>query len=310
METDVKVVNYTIIIPHKNIPTLLRRCIDSIPLRDDLEIIVVDDNSDCGIVDFDNFPGQERADTTVILDKKGGGAGHARNIALERARGKWLVFADADDFFMPCFGEILDEYVDCEADVVYFKACSVNSETLEPASRTAWQNSMVDDFLSGKKKGELRLRYKRQVAWSKLFKAEIVNRYGIKFDETYKNNDVTFVYLAAFHARKVAASNREMYCATFRDSSITYNRQSNRDDVRRGVIDVFARYELFLRNNKIRLSKTRQLPKLLGGYRLSDKSVYRELMRKLVAMGFNRPRLVMRVWLAIVRSRFSLRHLW
>ena len=32
---------YSIIIPHKNIPDLLRRCLDSIPQRPDIQIIVV-----------------------------------------------------------------------------------------------------------------------------------------------------------------------------------------------------------------------------------------------------------------------------
>ena len=36
---------YTIIIPHKNIPLLLQRCLDSVPLRNDVQIIVVDDGS-------------------------------------------------------------------------------------------------------------------------------------------------------------------------------------------------------------------------------------------------------------------------
>ena len=40
-----KIMNFTIIIPHKNIPHLLERLIKSIPVRDDLEIIVVDDHS-------------------------------------------------------------------------------------------------------------------------------------------------------------------------------------------------------------------------------------------------------------------------
>ena len=52
--------NYSIIIPHKNTPELLRRCIKSIPQRDDLEIIIVDDNSSKEIVNFDNFPGLNR----------------------------------------------------------------------------------------------------------------------------------------------------------------------------------------------------------------------------------------------------------
>lgn len=37
---------YSFIIPHKNSPDLLNRCIQSIPKRDDIEIIIVDDNSD------------------------------------------------------------------------------------------------------------------------------------------------------------------------------------------------------------------------------------------------------------------------
>ena len=39
-------INYSIIISHKNIPDLLSRCLDSIPKREDIQIIVVDDNSE------------------------------------------------------------------------------------------------------------------------------------------------------------------------------------------------------------------------------------------------------------------------
>ena len=64
-----KVINYSIIIPHKNIPSLLQRCLDSIPLRDDIQIIIVDDNSSPDKVDFNNFPGLDRDDTEVYLTK-------------------------------------------------------------------------------------------------------------------------------------------------------------------------------------------------------------------------------------------------
>ena len=37
---------YSFIIPHHNTPDLLKRLIDSIPQREDIEVIVVDDNSD------------------------------------------------------------------------------------------------------------------------------------------------------------------------------------------------------------------------------------------------------------------------
>ena len=65
---------FTIIIPHKNVPDLLQRCLDSIPKRDDLHIIVVDDNSDSKIVDFDRFPGLNNPQCTVIFTKEGEGS--------------------------------------------------------------------------------------------------------------------------------------------------------------------------------------------------------------------------------------------
>ena len=94
---------YTIIIPHKNAPLLLQRCLDSIPFRDDIQIIVVDDDSSSDVVDFMDFPGSSREDVEIIFTKEGKGAGYARNCGLLHARGKWLLFADADDFFSARF---------------------------------------------------------------------------------------------------------------------------------------------------------------------------------------------------------------
>ena len=74
---------YTIIIPHKNIPLLLQRCLDSIPLRQDIQVVIVDDNSSPAVVDFDNFPGSERKDTEIIHTSESKGAGYVRNCGLD-----------------------------------------------------------------------------------------------------------------------------------------------------------------------------------------------------------------------------------
>ncbi len=60
-----KEIVYSIIIPHKNIPLLLQRCLDSIPQREDIQIIVVDDNSSSDIVDFSNFPGRNKVGVEI-----------------------------------------------------------------------------------------------------------------------------------------------------------------------------------------------------------------------------------------------------
>lgn len=38
-------IKYSIIIPHYNAPHLLERCLKSIPVREDIQVIVVDDCS-------------------------------------------------------------------------------------------------------------------------------------------------------------------------------------------------------------------------------------------------------------------------
>ena len=46
---------FSIIIPHKEIPDLLMRCLKSIPVSEDIQVIVVDDNSsDADVIFFKN----------------------------------------------------------------------------------------------------------------------------------------------------------------------------------------------------------------------------------------------------------------
>ena len=120
---------FTIIIPHKNVPDLLQRCLDSIPKRDDLHIIVVDDNSDSKIVDFDRFPGLNNPQCTVIFTKEGKGAGYARNVALKSSDSKWFLFADADDYFSNDLNAFLNQYKHAYADLVFYENITIDCET-------------------------------------------------------------------------------------------------------------------------------------------------------------------------------------
>lgn len=104
-------INYSIIIPHKNIPVLLQRCLSSIPRRNDIQVIVVDDNSDLQMVDFSSFPGLEDPFVEVVFTKEGKGAGYARNIGLDKVKGKWLLFIDADDYFYDGMSQSIDSFV-------------------------------------------------------------------------------------------------------------------------------------------------------------------------------------------------------
>lgn len=80
--------NYSFIIPHYNTPLLLLRCINSIPIRKDIQIIIVDDCSPnteelrMVIKQVKQIPYVEFYNTP-----QNGGAGLARNIGITHAIG-------------------------------------------------------------------------------------------------------------------------------------------------------------------------------------------------------------------------------
>lgn len=217
-------INYSIIIPHKNIPDLLRRCLNSIPRRDDIQIIVVDDNSDENKVDFKHFPGVGEKCVEVYFTKEGRGAGYARNVGLRHAKGKWLLFADADDFYNQNFLKVLDLYIGDELlDILYFSVSSVDSETLEYSNRSGIISDLIAKYRGDENfDNEKLLRYTLWVPWNKMFNRNFVNACHLTFDEIISGNDAFFVVRAGYFARKIKVEYSELYCVTYRTSSLTY----------------------------------------------------------------------------------------
>ena len=112
---------YSIIIPHYNIPELLVRCLKSIPVREDIQVIVVDDcspNADTykeRFLEIFSRPNLEWYSTPI-----GGSAGRARNIGLEHANGKWLIFLDSDDMLVDGVETILRNVQSRTEDIIYY----------------------------------------------------------------------------------------------------------------------------------------------------------------------------------------------
>ncbi len=89
----------SIIVPVYNVEKYLERCIKSLQNQSltDLEIILVDDASTDASPEMCDKLAQADARIKVI-HKKNEGAGLARNAALKIATGKYIGFADSDDF--------------------------------------------------------------------------------------------------------------------------------------------------------------------------------------------------------------------
>ena len=219
--------NYTIVIPHHNNPELLEKCLDSIPVREDVAIIVVDDNSNPDLVDFDHFPGVGRKNTKVIFDKSGKGAGNARNIGLTNIeQTKWLLFADSDDYFTPYLSEAMDKYVDSDADQIYFKRLSVYVGTNEPAPRHQGANERIDYVY--KSRDYDRILFKDLAPVCKFVNYDIVKNNHISFEPIRYSNDAMFFLLVSCNTSKVLIDTNPIYVVTESKNSLmyTYNREA------------------------------------------------------------------------------------
>ncbi len=210
-----KIINYSFIIPHKNRPDLLRRCIDSIPGRDDVQIIVVDDNSSA-----DKKPDILRSGVEVILldEEQSKGAGRARNVGLKYAKGKWLLFADADDYYNEGFLDVLDTYKETNYEVVFFNFEYRDGKTGEHLPPLKW--GRIFQNYNGTKESRDLIRFHQKVPWTKMVQRAFVLQHNVYFEEVPNGNDILFSLMIGAFSNNFAVEKRPLYIYLRNDNSI------------------------------------------------------------------------------------------
>lgn len=294
-------INYSIIIPHHNLPVLLQRLLYSIPERDDLEVIIVDDNSSSEYVDFNNFPGQTRKNTHIIFDKKGGFGGYARNLGLQIAKGKWLLFADSDDFFNYCIGDILNDYRDSTKDVVFFKANSLDTDSYTISNRCNSLNKLIDLWQINPIKSELALRYDFGEPWCKLIKRSLIKDNNIWFEESSIHNDTEFSYKVGYYAKNISVDSRALYCVTTREGSVSKVITEKKKLER---IQTFGKSERFFKNHNVNKKTLLHYKQLIFSF-FSNKETYNLGFSILRNIGFSKAHIYLSMLLYPINLMFS-----
>ncbi|WP_181858153.1 glycosyltransferase family 2 protein [Polaribacter sp. WD7] len=225
---------FSVIIPHKDSTTLLQRCLDSIPKDDDIQILIIDDNSQN--IDRKNFPGNDRAHVKIFFSDIQLTAGGARNKALSMVSGKWILFSDADDFFTSNAFETFRATISNQYNILYYKVESKYSDTLKPATRHLGVNKMINEY----EEDANILRLKHIVPWGKVFSAEFIKTGKFKFDEVPASNDMMFGLKTGYYSSQIAVVHHVVYCITMKSGSIsnTLTKTNNR-----------SRYQVMLRAN-------------------------------------------------------------
>ena len=248
MTQNSKKINLSIIIPHYNSTELLQVLIASIPEREDVEILLIDDNSTEHPKRLMDIVGARPGQIRLFYNEPGkNSAGACRNIGLEHAAGKWLLFADADDYFMPGFYEKAAAYFESDFDLVWFIPTSWNLSENKLDRRHVRYEKLVREYLENKwEREEIRLRYLQESPWSKLIRRQSVEDNAIRFETTMVANDIMFSARIGYAAGKVGASEEVIYCVTKQKGTLTTGVNPHK---------LYERVEVFLR--KYRFLKER-----------------------------------------------------
>lgn len=196
----------SVIIPVYNSEAFLRECLGSVLAQtmDDFEVICVDDGSTDSSLEM--LREYERADSRIrVLAQENRGGGAARNAALAIARGEYLAFLDADDFYEP---EMLARMVaaaqDKDAQVALCRSYSHDNNTgergvLDHAVRFVEPGTVfsADDVW------EYAFRFCLGWPWDKLFLRSFVEEHGLTFQELRSTNDALFVFTALALADRI-----------------------------------------------------------------------------------------------------------
>ena len=214
-------IKYSIIIPHYNSPDLLIRCLKSIPIREDMQVIVVDDCSPEADSYIARYKELSRPYLELYSTGTNGGGGKARNVGLQHAKGKWILFADCDDCFVEGFVDILEKYANTSADIVFFNVHCYD----ESGNKVRGIKENIYEIFE--QRGDERVfRYCYTEPWGKLFRHSLLIDNNIKFEEVIVANDFMFSVKTGFYAHEVLISKKYLYNYTVMTSSTSRGKMS------------------------------------------------------------------------------------
>ena len=194
------------------LPTLF----DSIPQKDGIEIIVIDNSR----IPLQREEIASNREITLLHSAPERHAGGSRNDGMAVSKGKWFLFADADDFYSPNAFDIYYNHFDSDAEIVYTGMGGVYADTGEPADRGNHYIKMVHGYCTGTI-SELDLRLGFASPCCKMVSHELVDRENLRFDEIRAGNDIYFSLTTGFFAKKIEAVDMVSYMATVSRGSLT-----------------------------------------------------------------------------------------
>ena len=221
----------SLILPVYNMLPYLRECLDSILAQTfrDYEVIVVDDGSTDGSGEICDSYG-EKDPRFRVVHQENGGLSAARNTGLRLASGRFVTFADSDDYLRPGFFETAVAAARQGYDMVFFTYDTLNENG-------EWFSRKVDAgvYRFPDQKSRLEFLIRRLLAmrvpwqvWNIIYDRGFLKETGIEFADNRKifAEDIFFTTCLLSRARQIRVIPEALYVYRRRLNSLSFQAYS------------------------------------------------------------------------------------
>lgn len=235
----------SIIIPVYNGAQTLNRCLRSILAQDfeDYQVIIVDDGS----IDDTLALAQEwaaRDQRFQVVSQHCYGPGKARNVGLTLARGEYVVYMDADDYWprQDLLRNLAERIEKDVADVYMYQMVKVTEDgtVLERYTKPPFANT--DRVLSLDEVYEDLVRDGHTLAavWNKCVRRKLMLKKDIRFREDVLGEDIDWVLQLFSHVRTICLLNIRAYAYT-QHRTVSRSTRSEAPNDLATIVDDWAR---------------------------------------------------------------------
>lgn len=198
----------SVIVPAYNVGKFIRKCLCSIMEQtySNLEIIVINDGStdDTKTIIKDLLHVDKRI---IFIDRENKGVSASRNEGISVAKGAWLVFVDGDDYLASDYVEHMLDIANTTGAEFCMSTNCFKSDSDKQVENVSIISCSSDEATS------LLLSEKVDVGcWNKMFKKELLERTGIRFDTClFYGEGLYFITNLSESANNVGISNKYVY---------------------------------------------------------------------------------------------------
>ena len=193
-----------------NCAPVVIRCLKSIDYPDS-EIIVIDDGSQDDSAQRVMDYASDHSNVTLVR-KENGGVSSARNMGIEKAKGKYIMFIDADDYIAPRgIGLALVLIQRSNADLLKYGYRCVSSDSALEAESLDIQNSNLSIF-EGRFTALNRTDIPDFFVWNGLYLRDLLIHNDIRFHtDLCLHEDDVFMGEVLCHTERIATTNLKIY---------------------------------------------------------------------------------------------------